>query len=202
MRIPSKHDSGNRDKPGKDLVWTLEGISNRVEAIQFLMLFEDTFPVYHPYMEQIYFRYSFVIPPRSNQVIVEPSFQLHERLCKVSEDDFGPRRMHIIPGDVVGKSGLYMRSLRQGRGRYTRTQINKLGTAIKALHFEATLKGELVIPVFSKQAIREYDEGMPNMELSLYDLQSNKNLSPFVRDAIVSAVFERIVALNFCDSPA
>lgn len=201
MLVPSTFDLPTDDQPTRELVWTLEGITNRVEAIQFLMLFEDTFPVYHPYMEQVYFRYRFVLPPGSNQVIVEPSFQLHERLCRVPESDLGSRRLHILPGDVVGKSGLYLRAPRPSRGRHSRALLNKLETAIKALHFDATIKGEQVIPVFCRQAIREYDQGMPNMALSLYDLRRNDALSPFVRDAIVSAVFERILALKFCPTP-
>ena len=181
----------------KNLIWTLEGITNRVEAIQFIMLFEDTFPVYHHYMEQIYFRYGFVIPPRSNQIVIEPSYQLHERLCRVSEEAFDGRSLHILPGDVIGKSGLYMKYPRVGKPRFSRSITAKLGTAVQTLHDEFQMKGEQIIPVFSKQTIREYDNRMPNMELSLYDLKRNPDLSPFMRDAIFSSVFERILALDF-----
>ena len=191
---PLDHPSALFEK--KQLVWTLDGISNREEAIQFLMLFENTFPVYHPYMEQIYFRYTFVIADDSNQIIIEPDYQIHERLTHIAEDAFSARKMHILPGDVVGKQGIYMRSPRKSKRRISREVTSKLGTAIKALYFESWMKGEQVIPLFSRQAIREYDEGMPNMELLFYNLKLNDRLSPFLRESILATVFDRILALE------
>lgn len=183
-------------KTPRKLIWTLDGITNRVEAVHFLMMFEDTFPVYHPYMEQIYFRYRFVIPPDSNQVIVEPDYELHERLVLTSEEGFEQHQMHILPGDIVGKTGLQVRYPRSKKSRNSRTMTTQLATAIKAFYFDYWMQGEQVIPVFSRQAIREYSEGMPNMELSFYDLGKNPDLSPFLRDAILNSVFERILALD------
>jgi hypothetical protein len=181
----------------KNLVWTLEGITNQDEAMQFLMLFEDTFPVYHRYMEQIYFRYSFLIPRGSNKVTIEPSYQLHERLNRVSEDALEDRHMYILPGDVIGKSGLYMKYPRMRRAELSDSMTAKLSQAIKVLYYEFKVQGEQIIPVFSKQTIREYEEGMPNMELSLYNLKLNPRLSPFLRDDIFNSIFERILSLDF-----
>ncbi len=182
----------------KNLVWSLEGITNQDEAMQFLMLFEDTFPVYHRYMEQIYLRYRFTIPQGgNNKVIVEPSYQLHERLNRIPEEAIEDRHMYILPGDVIGKSGLYMKYPRVRRPELSDSCTAELDKAIKVLYYESKLHGEQVIPVFSKQTIREYDEGMPNMELSLYNLKSDPHLSPFNRDDIFSSVFERILSLKF-----
>ena len=147
----------------RKLIWTLDGITDRVEAIHFLMLFEDTFPVYHPYMEQIYFRYRFVIPPDSTQVIIEPDYELHERLVLESEEGFEPHKMHILPGDIVGKSGLQVRYPRTKTKRTSRAMTTRLSTAVKALYFDYWMHGAQTIPIFSRQAIREYDQGMPNM---------------------------------------
>lgn len=181
----------------KSLVWTLEGITNQDEAMQFLLLFEDTFPVYHRYMEQIYLRYSFLLPKGANQVIIEPSYQLHQRLNRIPEDAIEDRHMYILPGDVVGKRGLYMKYPRQRRTELSDSVTSELGKALKILYYEFKLKGEQVIPVFSKQTIREYDDGMPNMDLSLFNLKKDPNLSPFARDDIFSSVFERILGLEF-----
>lgn len=194
MQFPELTASLQSTKP---LVWTLEGITNREEAIQFLMLFENTFPVYHQYMEQIYFRYRFVISEDRKQIIIEPDYELHERLCRVSELGFEKQIMNILPGDVVGKSGLYMKYPRSGKRKSLRSATARMETVIKALYFDYWMKGRQTIPVFSKQGIREYGEGMPNIELSFYNLETNLTLSPFVRDAILSTVFERILALKF-----
>lgn len=180
----------------RKLIWTLDGITNCEEAVQFVMLFENTFPVFHPYMQQIYFRYRFVVQEENKQLIVEPDWDLHERLAYVSENAFTDRRIHILPGDVIGREGIYTRAPKTKKRRASRSVTSKLGTTIKALHYESRLQGEQVIPVFSRQAIREYHDGMPNMELSFYDLRCNDRLSPFVRETILNTVFDRILALE------
>ena len=55
-----------------------------------------------------------------------------------------------------------------------------------------------IIPVFSKQTIREYQQaGVPNMELSLYNLENDPHLSPFSRDDVFQTIFERLLNLKF-----
>lgn len=191
-----QHTTANTETK-KSLVWTLEGITNQDEAMQFLLLFEDTFPVYHRYMEQIYLRYSFLLPKGANKVIIEPSYQLHQRLNRIPEQAIEDRHMYILPGDVVGKRGLYMKYPRIRKTELSDSVTAELGKALKILYYEFKLKGDMVIPVFSKQTIREYDNGMPNMDLSLYNTKNDPNLSPFAREDIFNTVFDRILSLDF-----
>jgi hypothetical protein len=182
----------------KSLVWSLEGVSDHERSMQFLLMFQDTFPVYHRYMEQIYLRYSFTRPPGASQVIIEPSFQLHERINRVTEDALEEQHIYILPGEVVDKPGLFMRYPRMRRGDLSETVTANLATAIKVLYLEFQLRKERLIPVFSKQTIRDYQQaGLPNMELALYNLDKDPHLSPFNRDDIFHAIYQRLLDLKF-----
>ena len=181
-----------------NLVWSFEGLSDHEAAMQFLMLFEDTFPVYHRYMEQLYLRYSFVRPPGGSQIIIEPSFQLHERINRVTEDALEDQQIYILPGQIVNKTGLFMRFPRFRRTDLSDEITANLTASIKVLYHEAKLRKQRVIPVFSKQTIREYQQaGVPNMELSLYNLDNDPHLSPFNREDVFNTIYARLFSLNF-----
>ena len=66
-------------------------------------------------------------------------------------------------------------------------------TVCKTQHARANLYGE-----HRKQTIREYQQaGVPNMELSLYNLENDPHLSPFSRDDVFQTIFERLLNLKF-----
>jgi hypothetical protein len=181
-----------------NLVWSLEGVSDRERSMQFLMMFQDTFPVYHRYMEQIYLRYSFTRPPGADQIIIEPSFQLHERVNRVTEDALEDQHIYILPGEVVDQPGLFMRYPRMRGGDLSETVTSGLAASIKVLYLEFQLRKQHLIPVFSKQTIRDYQQaGVPNMELDLYNLEKDTHLSPFNRGDIFHAIYKRLLELKF-----
>lgn len=166
--------------------------------MQFLLLFQDTFPVYHRYMEQIYLRYTFTRPPGAEQVIIEPSYQLHERVNRVTEDALEDQHIYILPGEVVNEPGLYMRYPRMRGGDLSEVVTASLAASIKVLYLEFQLRKQPLIPVFSKQTIRDYQEaGLPNMELDLYNLEKDPHLSPFNRDDIFHSIYKRLLGLEF-----
>ena len=181
-----------------NLVWSLEGLSDHEAAMQFLMRFQDTFPVYHRYMEQLYLRYNFIRPPGGQQVIIEPSYQLHERINRVTEEALDEQQIHILPGSIVGKSGLCLRYPRQRRSTNAEVVTADLAKSIRVLYLEFKLHKQFLIPVFSKQTIREYQQaGVPNMELDLYDLEKDPHLSPFNRSDVFHTIFERLLSLDW-----
>ena len=195
---PTLSQSAPSNDRKANLVWSLEGLSDHEAAMRFLMLFEDTFPVYHRYMEQLYLRYSFTRPPGAAQIIIEPSYQLHERINRVTEDALEDKQIFILPGEAVGKTGLVMRYPRVRRADLSETITADLGASIKVLYYEFKLRKQHIIPVFSKQTIREYQQaGVPNMELSLYNLENDPHLSPFSRDDVFQTIFERLLNLKF-----
>lgn len=192
---PSDSDPNNK----ANLVWSLEGVSDRERSMQFLLMFQDTFPVYHRYMEQLYLRYTFTRPPGADQVIIEPSYQLHERINRVTEDALEEQHIYILPGEVVDEPGLYMRYPRmRGGGELSETVTASLAASIKVLYLEFRLRKQRLIPVFSKQTIRDYQEaGLPNMELALYNLDKDPHLSPFNRDDVFHSIYKRLLDLQF-----
>ena len=192
----SDADSDSNSKAS--LVWSLEGVSDQERSMQFLMMFQDTFPVYHRYMEQIYLRYSFTRPPGASQVIIEPSYQLHESVNRVTEDALEDQHIYILPGEVVDKPGLFLRYPRMRGSGLSETVTADLSASIKVLYLEFRLRKEPLIPVFSKQSIRDYQQaGVPNMELDLYNLEKDPHLSPFNRSDIFEAIYSRLLSLSF-----
>ena len=190
--------SDNKPNNKKNLVWSLEGVSDRERSMQFLLMFQDTFPVYHRYMEQLYLRYSFTRPPGADQIIIEPSYQLHERINRVTEDALEEQHIYILPGEVVNQPGLYMRYPRMRGGDLSETVTAGLAASIKVLYLEFRVRKQPLIPVFSKQTIRDYQEaGLPNMELALYNLEKDPHLSPFNRDDIFHSIYNRLLDLKF-----
>lgn len=178
------------DDEGKRSVWELEGITNRSQAIAFLKLFENTFPVYQPFTEEIYLSYKFLIPKNEgNKIIVEPDFLLRERLARVPNKAIKPVRIFIFPGDILDAKGLYIKF--PGRGLFGGSRDEPLKRGLQILDFEYKRDNKQFLPVFPKNSIREYEDGMPHLALALYDMDEDENLSVFAKSEIARAVREK-----------
>ena len=94
-----------------DLDWDLDAITNRQEAIDFLLHFENRLCVYSGYVEKLYSRYSFVVPEQEHGsiTILPDEMAWHDTFHDIPADAVLPTGIHILPGEVLGASGLYLK---------------------------------------------------------------------------------------------
>jgi len=177
-----------------DLAWDLGEITNRERAIEFIMQFETTLCVYSPNVEQIYSSYNIYFPEDYDRkmVILPDPGAFHDTFNGVTSDSVTATGLYIIPGELVGKTGLYL----------TNT-VGDRGLGKRQLPFVAALKAIIrqrpaedpFIPILGKGDLREFQDDWPILHLHRVRLSTLTELSNLDKTNIKNGVIEKLESL-------
>ncbi|SDP09342.1 hypothetical protein [Pseudomonas jinjuensis] len=148
-----------------DLDWDLDAIVDRSEAIAFLRRFESRLCIYSPYVETLYSRYSFVIPeqPGGGITILPDEQAWFGTFHDIPADAVEPTGIHLLPGETMGRNGLYMKI--PGTHRLAASTEKPFQDGLKLLINRYRMRGEHFLPVLVKGDLREYEARLPSLHL-------------------------------------
>ncbi|MBV1905216.1 MAG: hypothetical protein KUG75_04005 [Pseudomonadales bacterium] len=177
-----------------DLAWDLGEIHNRERAIDFIMRFETTLCVYSPSVEQIYSTYNIFFPKEYDRklVILPDPAAFHDTFNGVTSNSIKPTGLYIIPGELIGKSGLYLTNTIGERDLGTR-QL-PFTAAMKAIMAKRS-KDDPFIPILGKGDLREFENDWPILHMHRVQLSALTHMSGLDKTNIKNGVLEKLDSL-------
>lgn len=177
-----------------DLAWDLSEIINRDRAIEFVMHFETTLCVYSPSVEQLYSTYHIYFPESSDRrmVILPDPGAFHDTFHGLDPRAVDETGLYIIPGELVGKAGLYLANVTRDR-RLGKRQV-PFEAGCKAIIGNRS-KDDPFLPVLVKGDLREFGESWPVLHLHRVKLPVLAEISELDRVSISNVIMEKLTAL-------
>lgn len=178
-----------------DLDWDLDAITDRNEAIAFLQRFENRLCIYSSYVEKLYSNYSFVIPEnQEGGITILPDEQAwFDTFHDIPGDAVEPTGIHILPGETMGYSGLYLKI--PGEHRLVASREMPFQDGLKLLINRYRMRGDIFLPVLVKGDLREYEARMPSLHLHRLNTAKLQAHSRLNLDAIKGAIAEHLIGL-------
>lgn len=137
-------------KSQNDMVWDLDAITDRQQAIDFLLRFENRLCVYSSYVEKLYSNCRFVVQEEAH--------------CSI----------HILHGETMGHTGLYLKSP-ASTAWPPPARCPSRGLRLLIQHYQA--KHDHFLPVLAKGDLREHEARMPSQHLQRVDTTRLGHLS-------------------------
>lgn len=148
------------------LIWRLSHFNNHRRAIRFVKQFQDTLCVYSGPVEQLYTNFEISVPEQDDRslIILPNPYAYHDTFNGIPAEAVKETGITIIPGDLLGKEGLYMTLPMRNRDgkRVTRNVPLKVGllTLIRHEKPEAPF-----LPVITKGDLRSFRKDDPCLHL-------------------------------------
>ncbi|GAA3924758.1 hypothetical protein [Litoribacillus peritrichatus] len=186
---------GDAQKENEDLIWDLDDFGKQQLAKQFAMLFENRLCVYSESVEQLYTNYSMNFPSNQNSkmVVLPNPYAYHDTISHINFDAIKPTGIVVLPGELVGRSGLHVTILVKNKH-----VANKPIPFKKAIaHVVGTHKkaGDTFLPVLVKGDLREFNQTLPYMHLHRIKPEFLAMLSEFDRSDIERVVSDKLKKL-------
>jgi len=177
-----------------DLAWDIgEGI-DRDRAVDFIMQFETTLCVYSASVEQLYSTYNIFFPREYHRrmVILPDPGAFHDTFNGVVPEAVIMTGLYIIPGELIGESGLYLANVKKDR---------TLGD--RRIPFETGMRAILrnrpqddpFLPVLAKGDLRGFEESWPVLHMHRVKLAELSERSELDRTNIRNVVTEKLESL-------
>src|SRR5690606_11149813 len=95
----------------------LDVLNHRERAMAFVKQFETTMCVYSPSVEQLYTNYTMYFPQewRRKLVILPDPAVFHDTFFNIQTEAVVSTGLYIVPGELLGKPGLYLANVKQNR---------------------------------------------------------------------------------------
>jgi len=159
------------------LIWHLRGIIYKEKAVNFLKRFEDALCVFSGAVSQIYANYNiWPITADNSKLLVLPNPNAHHDIFQAIEGDAVVKTgLFILPGEAVGKQGLYLGQKNKKSGRLDFVPLDK-GLRKVA---EQMPEDEPFLPVITNKDLRELDSKNPILHLHRLKAQKLNQVSTF-----------------------
>lgn len=187
-------------KAGDHNVWDLEAIKNRTRAINFVMQFKKTLCVYSGPVKQLYSNYDIFLPQDEDKklVILPNPTMPHDTFNYIPPEAVTPTGLNIIPGDMVGKKGLFLSLPVKGEDKPRALPLAAGFHAVMQRH----TPDKPFLPVLTKGDLREFKAEVPCVHLHKIHIDRITGLSGLDLQGIVSAVTDKLsVYLNAPKAP-
>ncbi|MFW6094174.1 MAG: hypothetical protein ACODAC_09390 [Pseudomonadota bacterium] len=177
-----------------DLAWDLEAFSHRDRAMEFVRQFETTMCVYSSSVEQLYTNYSMYFPQEWERklVILPDPLAYHDTFFHIQPEAVVATGLHIIPGELVGKTGLHLANVRQDRTLSQRQVPFEAG--VRAIKRKRPV-GDPFLPVLAKGDLREFEESWPVLHLHRVKPQALERISELDRGSLANVIDEKLETL-------
>jgi len=177
-----------------DLAWDLKDFNQRQRAMDFVLQFETTMCVYSPSVEQLYTNYNMFFPRELSRrlVILPDPTAFHDTFFYISPKAVVATGLYIIPGELIGKEGLYLANVSEDR---------TLGR--RRIPFEAGMRAIMAnrpaddpfLPVLAKGDLREFDGSWPVMHLHRLKPKVLAEISQLDRSSLGNVITEKLESL-------
>jgi hypothetical protein len=177
-----------------DLAWDLDDFSDRDKAMDFVMQFESTLCVYSPSVEQLYTNYNMFFPKEFERkmVILPDPNAFHDTFFYIAPEAVVATGLYIIPGELIGKEGLFLANVKEDRTLGDRQIPFEIGMrAIIANRPE----DDPFLPVLAKGDLREFDDSWPVMHLHRVKPKVLAEISELDRSSLGKVISEKLDSL-------
>jgi len=180
-------------QPDANLVWDLDQISNKLRATNFVMQFKRTLCVYSGPVQQLYTNYDIVLPKEDDDklIILPNPFAAHDTFDYVPPEAIRPTGINIIPGDLIGKSGLYMSFPVKQEDGSSKNRFLPMRSGLHAI-MKRYPKNEPFLPVLTKGDLREFKADVPCIHLHRVVLPTLTKQSALELQDIVRVTFDKL----------
>lgn len=179
----------------KDLVWDLDTFSQRQQAIDFVMGFENKLCVYSSSVEQLYTNYNLFFPKEENRklVVLPNPYAHHDTYNSIPEQAIVATGLNVIPGEMVGKRGTHLSiPFRSGKTRYRAVPI-QVGLRVVNQHRPPE---NPLLPVVMKGDLRELNASTPCLHLHSINLDSLTRISNLEQQTIRKVIIDRMAMIK------
>lgn len=179
----------------RELAWELDAITDRCEAMAFLQRFENRLCIYSAYAQKLYSHYSFVIPRAEHGgITLLPDEQdRHATFHDIPAQAVEPTGVHILPGETLGHTGLYLKI--PGEHRLVGSRELPFQAGLKLLVQRYQARGEYFLPVLIKEELREFEARMPSLHLHRINPVRLAQHAQASVETILAAIVEHLLAL-------
>ncbi len=177
-----------------DLVWNLEKIHQHQRAMNFVKQFENRFCVFSSSVRQLYTNYSIFFPEEADRqmVILPDPYAFHDTFSHLSENAVQSTGLHVIPGNLIGKSGLYLIIARKDKN--VRSVPIPFQEGIRQI-LRRSNSDDPFLPVLMKGDLREFNDQLPCLHLHRLRLKELHGLSGLEREGIRTIVTDKLMSL-------
>ncbi|HET8710678.1 MAG TPA: hypothetical protein VFM32_04840 [Spongiibacteraceae bacterium] len=184
------------EEENKDLVWDLDAFHARQLAADFIKRFENKLCVYSGSVEQLYTNYTIYFPEEESRrmVILPDPYSYHDTFQNVPEPAVTKTGMNIVPGEVVGKSGLYLTIPVMSNG-VRKTKVIELQSALRVINSKRA-PTDPFLPVLMKGDLREFQHRAPMLHLHRIKLSELGRRSQLERDGIRKVIERKLPTIN------
>lgn len=175
-----------------DLQWDLK--LPREKSYEFVMRFEGKLCVYSPSVEQLYTNYSLNFTNNHSRIVVIPDrFAYHDTFNRVPADSVESTTMMVVPGELIGKTGLQLVKRNQDGsiGQQTTPFRQALAKMLARQNDEKAL-----LPVIVKGDLREFGMEFPCLHLHKINLDKAHSMSDYNRQSMRKAIFTKLAQLH------
>jgi len=177
-----------------DLAWDLDDFSHRERAMEFVMQFESTMCVYSPTVAQLYTTYNMFFPEEWERklVILPDQGVYHDTFFHIDSSAVVATGLHIIPGELINREGLFLSNLRKDRtlGVHQVPFIQGLIAIMKNRPAD-----DPFLPVLAKGDLREFEKSWPVMHLHRVKPLILGRISDVDRTSLGNVITEKLESL-------
>lgn len=184
------------DNENRDLVWDLDSFKRRQLAADFIKRFENKLCVYSSSVEQLYTNYNIYFPEEEHRkmVILPDPYAYHDTFQNVPEQAVVKTGMNIVPGELVGKRGLYLTvPVKSGDGR--QAKVIALQAALRLIG-ERRSPDDPFLPVLVKGDLREFKQQAPMLHLHCVQLGKLGGRSELERSGIRQVITAKLPTIT------
>jgi len=183
--------ASNAQQTNNDLVWSLENFNQRDLAKNFVTRFESRLCVYSPSVEQVYTNYTVNFPNSEygKMVVLPNPYAFHDTFHNVTSDAVRDTGLFIVPGALIGKSGLYVIV------KYKNQSVKSVPLPIRHALKKMVRTGndnDPFLPILIKGDLREFDSNTPCLHLHRIKLSELTTRSDFEKQNIKTAIFDKM----------
>lgn len=190
----------NGDDQNRDLVWDLQNFKRRQLAAQFIMRFENKLCIYSESVAQLYSNYSIYFPEEESRkmVILPNPYAYHDTFQNIPGRAVTRTGMNIIPGEVIGKAGLFLTipTPQAGvEGKSGHAKVIALQSALKAINARRP-PHDPFLPVLIKGDLREFKQQAPMLHLHCIRLHLLGERSELERSSVRRVIEQKLPSIN------
>ncbi|TQV81000.1 hypothetical protein FKG94_09905 [Exilibacterium tricleocarpae] len=143
------------------LIWNLHGIHYKDKAVNFLQRFEDSLCVFSGAVSQVYANYNiWPITADNSKLLVLPNPNAHHDIFQsIDSDAVVSTGLYILPGEVVGKKGLFLSHKSRLNGKLKVTPL------AQGLEKVAAKTDTPFLPVITNKDLKELNRKSPILHL-------------------------------------
>lgn len=177
-----------------DLSWDLDAFSHRDRARDFVQQFEATMCVYSATVQQLYSSYHMFFPEEwQRRLVILPDPQaFHDTFFNIAPKAVAATGLYIIPGELIGRQGLYLANVDENRSLGHR-QV-PFAAGMRAI-IEHQPPDEPFLPILAKGDLREFERSWPVLHLHRVRPRVLERISELDRHSLANVIYEKLQPL-------